>query len=575
MQNLLNDNLKTALKNDPRCIVDGELNKVKVEELALEMDSGLLKLLLADPALKKHFFAQIEDIQVFDKIKFQRFINNKSFLPDSYTAYKNKIGLTDDNGNFISESKEVVLSWPHKDCVLEGGQDKEDAKRDEIFFNEILAPDQIDHLLEPKVLTNFKKYDANGEHDVSGITYDDNLLIKGNNLLALHSLEKVYAGKVKLIYIDPPYNTENDSFEYNDRFSHSTWLSFMKNRLTIARDLLSEDGTIYIHLDYNEVHYCKILMDEIFGRDNFLNEIIWAYKERETSKRFFNKKHDTILFYAKNKNSNYVFNTDQIREEYSPVTLNKFKYTDEEGKKYRLRTKDGDSDPAEENENTYRQYLDADGGPLPRDWFVMPFVNQSAKERVFSTQKPEELMRRFILASTNENDLILDFFGGSFSTACASHKLNRKWISIEQIENQLSIGLKRVMGVLKGSDEGISKSVNWQGGGSFIYCELAKCNQNFIDQVMDAKDDKALITLLDTIKDKGFISYKVDKHKFDGFDALSFDDKKKFLIEVLDKNMLYVNLSEIEDKDHGISDKDIQLNRLFYSLEKQQNAFAE
>ena len=123
-------------------------------------------------------------------------------------------------------------------------------------------------------MTNFKKYDANGEHDVSGISYDDNLLIKGNNLLALHSLEKVYAGKVKLIYIDPPYNTENDSFEYNDRFSHSTWLSFMKNRLTIARDLLSEDGTIYIHLDYNEVHYCKILMDEISNARNQRQQMI-------------------------------------------------------------------------------------------------------------------------------------------------------------------------------------------------------------------------------------------------------------------------------------------------------------
>lgn len=145
--------------------------------------------------------------------------------------------------------------------------------------------------------------------------------MKGNNLLALHSLKEKYAGKVKLIYIDPPFNTEGDSFEYNDYFNHSTWLTFMKNRLEIAHTLLDSDGLIYIHLDFNEVHYLKILADEIFGRKNFLNEIIWCYQERETSKRFFNRKHDSILFYAKDKETDYTFNNELIREKYSEVTL--------------------------------------------------------------------------------------------------------------------------------------------------------------------------------------------------------------------------------------------------------------
>ena len=175
-------------------------------------------------------------------------------MPDSYTAFKNKIGLTADK-RYLAKSKEVVLSWPYKDCVLEGGQEKEDEKRKEIFHNEVLAPDEIDRLLEPKVFTNFKRINAKGEHEVSEIKPTDNLIIKGNNLLVLHSLKKRFAGKVKLIYIDPPYNTGNDEFKYNDSFNHSTWLTFMKNRLEIAKELLREDGVIFVQCDDNEQAY--------------------------------------------------------------------------------------------------------------------------------------------------------------------------------------------------------------------------------------------------------------------------------------------------------------------------------
>jgi len=233
MQNLY-DNLKELLQKDERLVVDGKLLKNKIIELALAMDASLLKLLLTDAAIKKHFFTDVSGVLVFDKIKFQKFISNKQFLPNSYTAFKNKIGLTV-NDEYISESKDVVLAWPYKDCVLEGGQSKEDAKRNEVFWNETLAPDEIDQLLSPKVLTNFKKYDKKGEHKVSELSFDDNLVIKGNNLLVLHTLLKVYRGKIKLIYIDPPYNTGNDSFLYNDSFNHSAWLIFIKNRLEVAK----------------------------------------------------------------------------------------------------------------------------------------------------------------------------------------------------------------------------------------------------------------------------------------------------------------------------------------------------
>jgi adenine-specific DNA-methyltransferase len=208
MQNLLQD-LRDLLAQDPRLISqDGALLKNLVIELGLKLDVDLLRLLLSHDRIKQHFFTPVDGVLVFDKDKFLRFVNNKEFLPDSYTAFKNKIGLSDDGGEtYLSRRREVTLVWPYKDCVLEGGQTQEDAKRDEIFWNTTLAPDDIDRLLDPKVLTGWRRYDAEGEHAVTELCPDDNLIIRGNNLLALHSLVRRFGGKVKLIYIDPPYNT--------------------------------------------------------------------------------------------------------------------------------------------------------------------------------------------------------------------------------------------------------------------------------------------------------------------------------------------------------------------------------
>ena len=247
--------------------------KNKLIEDGFKNDPSLIQLLLSSPSLKTHFFTELDGgILIFNSLKFQQFLSLKDFLPDSCTSFKNKIGLTDDNGDYLSQNKNVVLNFPFKDCVLEGGQTKDDAKRKEIFWNEILAPDEIDALLEPKILTNAKKYTIEGAEQVTEFNRNsdgvitDNLIIKGNNLIVLHSLKKEFKGKVKLIYIDPPYNTGNDSFGYNDKFNHSTWLVFMKNRLEVARELLRDDGVIFVQCDDNEQAYLKVLMDEVFGR---------------------------------------------------------------------------------------------------------------------------------------------------------------------------------------------------------------------------------------------------------------------------------------------------------------------
>ena len=266
------DRLAELLCEVPEYSVENKLNKNIVAELARKYDSGLINKLLSDSDMKKLFFTQSDAGLIFKKDVFLQFISQKEFLPDSYTAFEQKIGLAS-GGSLLRNDDRVVLNWPYKDCVLEGGQTKEDTKRDEVFFNEILAPDEINTILEDKVFVNWKRYDKDGEHDLDELKPNDNLIIKGNNLVVLHSLKKRFAGKIKLIYIDPPYNTGSDSFGYNDNFNHSTWLTFMKNRLEVAKKLLSEDGTIYVQCDSREMAYLKVEMDEIFGKENYLSTI--------------------------------------------------------------------------------------------------------------------------------------------------------------------------------------------------------------------------------------------------------------------------------------------------------------
>ena len=163
-------------------------------------------------------------------------------------------------------NSDVILDFPFKDCILEGAVTKEDSilKNDEKFYNQVIAREEIDTLLSTKAFTNIKKYNEDGKHDVNYIEDTDNLIIRGNNLITLHSLKKKYANKIKLIYIDPPYNTGGDSFKYNDRFNRASWLTFMKNRLEVAKELLSDEGSIFVQIDWHEAHYLKILLDSIF-----------------------------------------------------------------------------------------------------------------------------------------------------------------------------------------------------------------------------------------------------------------------------------------------------------------------
>ena len=294
---------------------NGKLIKRAVIDRAWRTDHRLVRLLLSDPEVKAKFFDKIAGVLVFNAKTLIDYISNKKFLGDSWTRFRNKIGLNID-GKFLRERGEVSLVWPYKDCVLEGGQTKEEETRKEIFFNEILAHDEINRLFDPKVLTGWKRHTAKGAESVSALKRDksgtirENLIIKGNNLLALHTLKQQFQGKVKLIYIDPPYNTGGDSFKYNDNFNHSSWLTFMKNRLEAAKDLLRKDGVIFVQCDDSEQAYLKVLMDEVFGKENFRENIsvkigsesgVNAINVLRGERLFKVKEH--IIYYAKNSSA--------------------------------------------------------------------------------------------------------------------------------------------------------------------------------------------------------------------------------------------------------------------------------
>lgn len=661
MQNNYLNELELLLSKNKEYIVEEKVNKNKVAELAHKYDIELIDLLSSHKDMRKLFFAETKNnVLVFNKDKFIQFISNKEFLPDSFTTYKNKIGLATGT-ELLAEHKDVVLDWPYKDCVLEGGQDKEDAKRNEVFFNEVLAPDQIDRLLDEKVLTGFKNYDKDGEHKVIEISDDDNLIIRGNNLLALYSIKRRYAGKVKLIYIDPPYNTGSDSFGYNDSFNHSTWLTFMRNRLTIARELLSDDGAIFISVDGREFAYLTVLMDELFKRENSLETFHFQvrYANKSLNERDdFQPVIEYGLAYAKNK-ANYKPNkpTEQYKSEkfnleikelskpdrafelkdgrkvdvFLPKsfsikkvadeqtnTLEYFKETwitgsiysdtghgtmyqkvvepnasvDGHGVLYKIHGLGQDglgfrymSGPKKESANFGKMYTKV---PLAKKDAIlageyekpMPIVNyydfsadvgnirHEGAVKFNKGKKPEKMISMLLDMFSNPGDIVLDYHLGSGTTAAVSHKMGRQYIGVEQLDYGNNDVVARLQNVIKGDATGISKTVGWTGDGSFLYARLMDLGNKFIEKVKHATTDKELEALLGEAQKSSFLSYKVDPEKINpgdkDFKDLSIAHKKQLLLEVIDLNHLYVNYSEIDDNDYGVSTEDKKLNKQFY-----------
>lgn len=649
----LYETLENVLKKEPNYVTDnGELKKWVVINKAQNYDAELIELLLTDKETKTKFFIKLKEVLVFDQTLFVRFLEQKNYLNDSYTAFKNKVGLNID-GKYLKQRNDVTLVWPFKDCVLEGGQSSEEDKRMEVFFNEVLAQDEITQLLEPKVLTNPKLYNVKGEQQFDKFNRDDegtitdNIIMKGNNLLALHTLKKEFKGRVNLIYIDPPYNTGGDGFNYNDSFTHSTWLTFMKNRLEVAKDLLVDGGLIIVQIDSSrnnkngrigapELPYLHLLLDDIFERKNFIGHLHWKKKKQPSFLSKIAGIMESILIYSNNerkvdklqlgntsdsttrvdnadnnvsemilkKGIRYMGEDDIIirRGSYKNKTMTteflndvvvkngrttnqikvkaKFRTTQEELLKFcdsdliyiteRNSLRRFKTEEEKEKEKTITDLLLDWGQNQDATDELRKLFNIKDDSKAFDTPKPELLLHNLISCCTEQGDLVLDFFAGSGTTQAVAHKLNRQYIGIEQLDYIETVLVERLTKVIAGENGGVSKLANWKGGGEFVYIELKKFNQTFIEQIEEANGTIELLKIWNQMKKRSFFNYNVDLKKqednIEEFKKLTLKDQKTHLLELLDKNQLYVNLSSLKDKDYKVTPEEMKVTKDFYQL---------
>jgi len=378
--------------------------------------------------------------------------------------------------------------------------------------------------LEPRILLEDTSKSYHAPQRVTENDLFDNRLIFGDNLLALKALEAEFTGKIKCIYIDPPYNTGSAFTHYDDGIEHSLWLSLMRDRLEILRRLLSQDGSIWISLDDNEAHYCKIVMDELFGRETFVASIVWEKADSpRNSARQFSSDHDYILVYSKSPewvpkrlprtekaNSIYTNPDSDPRgpwlpgDPYANKPYSRGQYTIEgpTGRKFspppgrfwrvsevRLRELDADGriwwGPKGNARPSIKRYLDEVSDLVPRTLWGKDEVgsNRTSKNEMrglfpgdesFGTPKPERLIERLLILSTNPGDWVLDSFAGSGTTGAVAHKMGRRWIMVELGEHCHTHIIPRLRKVIDGDDPGgVTETTSWKGGGGFRYYRLA------------------------------------------------------------------------------------------------------
>ncbi|EAK5708368.1 site-specific DNA-methyltransferase, partial [Campylobacter jejuni] len=552
-------------------------------------------------------------------------------LSGSFTSYANKIGLANKTKSLLKTNNEVVLNFAFKDGIIKGGQSKDEQKTQEIFFNEILAYDEIDVLFDKKALQNFELI-GEIKNLQEYLKNNPNLLIKGNNLLVLHSLKKLYANKIKLIYIDPPYNTGNDSFGYNDKFKHSTWLTFMKNRLEIAREFLRDErfkknieyiliyGKSYEKLEqfksvydsrelYSHISFCKenniswkytsallnggekkliaTTLDgdgneiKIFERINYdiksIGQMIKDFKmnEKEIFYHYVNKIFRTTM----PQSSIRVRVLEKLKELNLSPYLISIEYTPKSGRNKGVvyeQFYNGEKlnlfawlkDVVEiKDKQIFKKEL---AGTLWDFAFAMTNLTKEGDTQFSNAKKPEALLQRIIEISTNENDIVMDFFAGSGTTLAVAHKMKRKWIGIEQMDYIETITKERLKKVIEGEQGGISKAINWQGGGNFVYAELMPLNAIYKEKIQNLNDEKELDNIYQELKTKAFLDYRVDINeilKDKEFENLDLESKKEILKLVLDSNMDYLLYGDIKDEDYALSKEIIKLNKIFYGDE--------
>ncbi|GAA8582562.1 hypothetical protein KYTH42_08240 [Helicobacter pylori] len=578
---------------------------------------------------KNAFFKTIANTLVFNEKALLECLEIKE-LEKSFTRFKNKIGLYSQGrpkDHPIKSSELVVLNFPFKDNVLLGSAKDNSAKTNECFYHEILHKKEIDALFKQKALCNFEMH---GEGDLESALKDKNTnyLIKGNNLIALHSLKKKFAKQVKCIYIDPPYNTGNDSFNYNDNFNHSSWLVFMKNRLEAAREFLKDDGVIFVQCDDNEQAYLKVLMDEIFGRENFIACFVWEKTSNSLSR--IRIKTEYILCYEKTK-FGLIFNGDMAEEGQDFPILNEvnikrtlqfppnsiyfktFKGVIKPTKFNKMELIDDLRIVNKTNSNMVRinakfkwtqdklddEIKEGTTFVIKSDEFSMRYIRKGDREvkasnvfnaecgvttnikatseikvlfansntDLFSTPKPEALISRILEISTNENDLVLDFFAGSGTTCAVAHKMKRRYIGIEQMDYIETITKERLKKVIEGEQGGISKKCGFKGGGSFVYAELKEVNLEIKKQITNANSASECLKIFNDLNERFLkrADCKIDEIDSEEFHNLDLNEQKRIYCKLFDSNEDYLNLGDIDEDVWEIDDSTKKYNEIFYS----------
>ncbi len=603
------------LKNPLKTLLDDLINrftKERLETLILTADEKLLTFMLEDKNAsdyKNAFFKTIANSLVFNQKALLECLTKE--LENSFTRFENKIGLylQGDPKRPIKSSELVVLNFPFKDNVLLGNAKDNSTKTKELFYHEVLHKKEIDTLLHKKALCRFEMH---GEGDLESALKDKNTnyLIKGNNLIALYSLKKKFAKQVKCIYIDPPYNTGNDSFNYNDNFNHSSWLVFMKNRLEVAREFLSDDGVIFVQCDDNEQAYLKVLMDEIFLRENFVGCISWKqFHSVKNDATNFSKNIEYILCYCKNFSKNLISNEPfdksnlyKLKDEngfykldpvwaksgnnFSPYTfLNGKTWSPPSGTFWRYSI--GTLKDMEQNNRIVfngknpmaKRYLSevAEGRKSSTFWDgseVGYNLNGDAEikqlfngNKVFNNPKPEALLKRIIEISTQEDDLVLDFFAGSGTTCAVAHKMKRRYIGIEQMDYIETITKERLKKVIEGEQGGISKKCDFKGGGSFVYAELKEVNLEVKRQILNAKSAGECLKIFDDLNERFLkrADCKIGEIHSEEFQNLDLNEQKRICCALLDSNEDYLNLGDIDEDAWGIDEVTKKYNEIFYS----------
>lgn len=609
---------------------DGSIARSAVlDDLELN-DKELIGAIINNKYFQENYSVPFKNSFIFNGDEFKTALSQREYVYDGLTNYRNQIGLSVLRRPLDSFANEnIELDFPYKDTVLKAGMDKSDAKRStEPYLNKIIAKDEINSLVEPKAFRNTKVF---GDVD----TAYPNLLIKGNNLIALHSLAKRYNDSIKLIYIDVPYyfteQKETDSFLYNSNFKLSTWLVFMQNRLQEAFKLLKDDGSIWIHVGEDGMHYLKVLCDQIFSPENYVGTLPRKTRDGKSDVPFnFSQDFDWLLVYTKSTNPEDTIVGRKVQRKY-------YETPDFPGREWRtadattqktikerpnsdftmVNPKTGKEYPVNPNrswavtKDTFQEWYDRGGIGFPDDYDFMkghrPFrrvfkdeddkkdklssvssdlllkdfiktllakskttkKDEYVKKQQFNYAKPEELMKQIISVTTKEGDYVMDFFSGSGTTAAAALKMNRRFIAVEQIDEQLQLSKKRLNSVVKNEDKGgISKEVDWKGGSGFIYTELASKKENLIDQINAATTIDELTQIAKSIGDDDY-QLNIDINKvWQNLDQVTVNDVKNAMVDILEPAQLYVSALNADDPEEHISEKDRIFTKAFYAGDK-------